>query len=61
MKTSKMILAFIGLLMLIMSFVVIYALELQKETAWNIASTLFVIGLPFFLYGKFPKRENKRK
>jgi uncharacterized membrane protein len=55
-----MILAFIGLIMLIMSFVVIYALELQKETAWNIASTLFVIGLPFFLYGKFPKRDKKQ-
>ncbi len=49
----------IGLLMFIIAFVVVYALELQKETTWNIASTLFVIGLPFFLYGKFLKRENK--
>lgn len=48
MKTTKMILAFIGLIILIMSLVVIYALEIQKETVWNIASRLFVIGLPFF-------------
>jgi hypothetical protein len=45
--------------MFIIAFIVIYALEIQKETTWNIASTLVVIGLPFFLYGKFPKKEKK--
>jgi len=45
--------------MFIIACIVIYALELQKETAWNIVSTLVAIGLPFFLFVKFPKKEKK--
>jgi len=59
MKTSLLLLKLIGLLMFIIACIVIYALELQKETAWNIVSTLVAIGLPFFLFVKFPKKEKK--
>jgi hypothetical protein len=60
MKSSNKILKFIGILMLIVASIELYALDLQDESAWNLISIFLVTALPFLLYGKFPKEEEKK-
>jgi hypothetical protein len=60
MKSSNRILKFIGILMLIVASIELYALDLQEESSWNIISIFFVTALPFLLYGKYPKEEENK-
>jgi hypothetical protein len=46
--------------MLIVASIELYALDLQDESSWNIISIFFITALPFLLYGKFPKEEEKK-
>ncbi len=46
--------------MLIVASIGLYALHVQDESSWNIIGIFFVIVLPFLLYGKYPKKEEKK-